>query len=62
MRIIKQTMKLPEKNIDCKYCKSELAYNDKDICITYYEWSHEQYIICPVCNRKIVLKTISEGC
>ena len=61
MRIIKQAIKLPEQNINCKYCKSELAYDDRDVRTAHQEWSHETYIVCPVCGRTIVLTHISEG-
>ena len=62
MRIIKQNMELPEKDIVCPHCKSELAYDDKDVCIYHSEWYHEYYIICPVCGKRIMLKHVSEGC
>lgn len=62
MKIIKQAIEFPEKHIVCTHCKSELLYDDRDIHTAHQEWSHELYIICPVCGKRIVLQTISEGC
>lgn len=62
MRIIKQNMELPEKDIVCPHCKFKLAYDDRDISIYQGVYYHELSIRCSVCGKRIVLKHVSEGC
>lgn len=62
MRVIKEGRKLPETEIVCSHCESELAYDARDIQVYNAEWYHETYIVCPVCGKRIVLRHMSEGC
>ena len=62
MRVIKYGKPLPEKNIICKCCESELAYTDADTHVYHAEWYHDIYIVCPVCGKEIILEHVSEGC
>lgn len=62
MRVIQRGPELLEIKVLCTHCKSHLAYTEVDVRTQHEEWSHEEYVICPVCFHRVVIRHISEGC
>lgn len=72
MRIVKSNLskeELPEKELTCIFCKSVVAYTERDIHkrVTTMRTGTEsstdyinKYIICPVCNNTILLEHYTE--
>jgi DNA-directed RNA polymerase subunit RPC12/RpoP len=55
MRVIKAADPAEETEIECRYCKSILAYTWMDTKYRDVLTAMESYITCPVCGRDIVI-------
>lgn len=59
MRVLMKKFDEPEKQVECSNCDSLLAYTKRDIYSqdeeVFGDWHCYEYIICPVCTKRIIL-------
>lgn len=41
----------------CKNCTAELKYVPLDIKCMYFRGHYQNYIVCPMCKRKLLIQT-----